>query len=150
MPILQISSHYNFFSIDFKNMFAKKRIVSIYIEKEYSKKIQLLILFRLSTDSKIFFFGYRYWFNFSRDTTNIFWNLIVVYYKSLSDKIWRENDWNWAYFYSNKILCVGWGRNKIFIWITNMTNFFYVKITFLNWIVQYFQVISMINIVFFL
>ena len=38
---------------------------------------------------------------------------IIVYYKSLSDSNWRENDYNWVFFYSNEILCVGWGGNKI-------------------------------------
>ena len=54
----------------------------------------------------------------------------IVYYKSLSDSNWYENDYNWACFYSNKILCVGWEGNKILFWITNMTNYylFYVII----------------------
>ena len=39
MPILQILFHCNFFSIDFKNIFAKKEL-SVYIErKEYGKNI---------------------------------------------------------------------------------------------------------------
>ena len=37
-PILQISFHYNFFSIDFKIMFAKKEL-SVYIEKKNIVKI---------------------------------------------------------------------------------------------------------------
>ena len=37
----------------------------------------------------------------------------IVYYKSLSDSICLENDYNWACFYSNKILCLGWRGNKI-------------------------------------
>ena len=48
---------------------------------------------------------------------------IIVYYKSLSDSNWRENDYNKAYFYSIKILYVGCGGNKILFWITNMTNY---------------------------
>ena len=66
----------------------------------------------------------------------------LVYNKSLSDSNWRENDYNGAYFYSNKILCVGWGGNTILFWITtNMTNYylFYIKITIWEWIVQYFS-----------
>jgi hypothetical protein len=40
--ILQITFHYKFFSIDFKNMFAKKEL-SVYIEKkkDYSKINQI-------------------------------------------------------------------------------------------------------------
>ena len=30
--------------------------------------------------------------------------LEIVYYKLLSDRNWRENNYNWACFYSNKIL----------------------------------------------
>ena len=65
---------------------------------------------------------------------------ISVYYKSLSDSNWRENDYNWACFYSNKILCVGW-EGKILFWITNMTNYylFYVIIAIWEWIVYYFS-----------
>ena len=36
---------------------------------------------------------------------------LIVYYKSSN---WRENDYNWACFYSNKILCVGWEQNFVF------------------------------------
>ena len=62
----------------------------------------------------------------------------IVYYKSLSDCNWREKDYNWAYLYSNKILCLGWGGNKILFWITNMTNYylFYVIIAIWEWIVH--------------
>ena len=54
MPILQISFHYNFFSIDFKNILLKKKLeLSVYLEreKEYRKKNQLLSLFNLQTRS---------------------------------------------------------------------------------------------------
>ena len=37
----------------------------------------------------------------------------IVYYKSLSDSNWRENDYNEAYFYSNKSLCVGCGLHTL-------------------------------------
>ena len=65
------------------------------------------------------------------------YNKKYVHYKSLSDTNWRENDYNWE---SNKILCVGWGGNKILFWKTNMTNYylFYVIIAIWEWIVQYF------------
>ena len=65
---------------------------------------------------------------------------IIVYYKSLTDSNWRENDYNGAYFYSNKILCVGCGGNKILFWLTNLKNYFliYVKIAIWKWFVQFF------------
>ena len=64
-----------------------------------------------------------------------------VYYKSLSDSNWREKDCNWACFYFQKKLCVGWG-GKIFLFrITNITNYylFYVIIAIWERIVQYFS-----------
>ena len=50
---------------------------------------------------------------------------IIVYYKSLWDNNWCEKGYDWADFYPNEILCVGWG-------ITNMPNYylFYVKCYF--------------------
>ena len=78
-----------------------------------------------------------------RGKKKILWTCFLkVYYKSLSHiSNWRENNYNWECFYSNKILCVGWGGNKISFWITNMTNhyLFYVIIAIWEWIVQYFS-----------
>ena len=58
---------------------------------------------------------------------------IIVYYKSLSESNWLENDYNWAGFYSNKILCVGLEGNKILFLITNMTNYYLFYVIIAIW-----------------
>ena len=43
----------------------------------------------------------------------------IVYYK-FWDSNWRENDYNWSCFYSNEILCMVWGVNRIQFKIINI------------------------------
>ena len=73
----------------------------------------------------------------------------IIYYKSLWDSNWCENDNNWYVFIQRKF-CV-WSvertkkhaTHKILFWITNMTTYyylsFYIKITITKWFVQYFS-----------
>jgi hypothetical protein len=64
--------------------------------------------------------------------------LLIVYYKSFSDINWRENRYNWSM--------------DMFLFKQNLTNYylFTVKLLFQRDLYITFQVIYMINIVFFL
>ena len=68
--------------------------------------------------------------------------VVLVYYKSLSDSNGRENDYNWACFYLNTILFVGWvGTNIVLNNKYDQFNYylFYVIIAIWEWIVQFFS-----------
>ena len=48
-PLLQISFHYNFLSLNFKNMFAKKELYVYMERKRILQKNQIMSWFRLQT-----------------------------------------------------------------------------------------------------